>query len=267
MRLTFLIACAFLLAGLHAQPTWRFHLAFENGDGARDTIWLVYDTSATLGWDGSFIVDTALGEGGVPMNSSVFNVWVHNVLGDSTKTEARPYSAYPEMYAQVNAFNWQAPITIRWDTTLFNAPYLPAPDSIGLAVMEGTHFFFYNNDPWLHAFNMLIDNSVMVNDVDEVDVLFPIDLGFAAHSTVGLPQAPLQSTLSIWPVPLDNGPLYVRSEVPCSIQVFDPMGRQVIRSFTCNGLCAIDLPFLKPGTYLLRGVEPNNRIHHATLIK
>ena len=45
-----------------AQPTWRFHLAFEDGTGARDTIWMVYDTTATLGsnpWPGPN-VDTLL---------------------------------------------------------------------------------------------------------------------------------------------------------------------------------------------------------------
>ena len=177
------LAATMLLGGVaQAQPTWRFHLAFENGDGTRDTIWLVFDTTAFQGPP----VDDALGEGRVDMDPDEFNVWMYNALGDSTKTMAWPYSWFPTLDAQINAFNWQAPVTIRWDTTLFHAPYLPGPDSIGLAVMEGEHFFFYNNDPPLHGFNMLIDDSVVVDDPNEIGLLFPFYVGFASHNDLGV---------------------------------------------------------------------------------
>jgi hypothetical protein len=42
---------------IHAQPQWRFHLAFEDATGAKDTLWFIYDTTATIGWD------SHLGEG------------------------------------------------------------------------------------------------------------------------------------------------------------------------------------------------------------
>ena len=43
---TFQIALfLFLLSfSVGAQQQWRFHLAFEDANGAKDTIWLVWDT-------------------------------------------------------------------------------------------------------------------------------------------------------------------------------------------------------------------------------
>ncbi|MDX9751426.1 MAG: hypothetical protein RBT71_10135, partial [Flavobacteriales bacterium] len=109
----------------HAQPTWRFHLAFEDGSGARDTLWFIYDTTATMTSSGN--VDYELGEGAVPMGDGAFHVFTRNAHWDSTKTVAWPYSWYPEFntYNTIEAINWVPPMTIRWDTSLFHAPYLP----------------------------------------------------------------------------------------------------------------------------------------------
>ncbi|MBS1569770.1 MAG: hypothetical protein JST45_10040 [Bacteroidetes bacterium] len=73
-HLILLFALAFAYTAT-AQPTWRFHLAFEDGTGARDTIWFVFDTTATLG---SGVPDYELGEGAVQMDLDSFNVWILN---------------------------------------------------------------------------------------------------------------------------------------------------------------------------------------------
>ncbi|MBS1569769.1 MAG: hypothetical protein JST45_10035 [Bacteroidetes bacterium] len=126
-----------------AQPTWRFHLAFEDGTGARDTIWMVYDTSATTGSDSNPQVDYALGEGAVTIDQSTFNVWTWNWDEDSTDTHAFPYSWYPIFDGTlIDAINWVPPMTIRWDTSLFHAPYLPfTQGDINHAYMDGNYFF------------------------------------------------------------------------------------------------------------------------------
>jgi hypothetical protein len=33
---------------LQAQQPWRFHIAFEDGTGARDTLWMIFDNTATV---------------------------------------------------------------------------------------------------------------------------------------------------------------------------------------------------------------------------
>ncbi|MBK7287391.1 MAG: hypothetical protein IPI95_09950 [Flavobacteriales bacterium] len=127
-----------------AQPTWRFHLAFEDGTGARDTIWMVYDTTATLGsnpWPGPN-VDTLLGEGPVDVDDGLFHVFRTNAIGDTTNTNAYPYSQYPNFDGtSIDAINWTPPMTITWDTSLFHAPYLPyAQGHFGIALMDGIAF-------------------------------------------------------------------------------------------------------------------------------
>src|SRR5690606_7963439 len=132
------LACAFVLSAT-AQPTWRFHLAFEDGAGARDTIWFVYDTTATTGNNQMPTVDYALGEGAVQIDYSEFNVFTWNWNSDTTKTNAWPYNWFPTFQCgTIDAINWIPPMTIRWDTSLFHAPYLPyAQGSIGVARMDG----------------------------------------------------------------------------------------------------------------------------------
>jgi hypothetical protein len=56
-----------------------------------DTIWFIFDETATLG------LDEALGEGAISMDPTVFNVWVRNADWDSTKTRAWPFSYFPNI--------------------------------------------------------------------------------------------------------------------------------------------------------------------------
>ncbi|MBK8500073.1 MAG: hypothetical protein IPL52_14935 [Flavobacteriales bacterium] len=148
-----------------AQPTWRFHLAFEDGSGARDTIWMVYDTAAHTDWGPN--VDTLLGEGRVELDPTLFNVWLINAVNDTTKTRAYPYSVFPDFDGTIiDAMNWVPPMTITWDTSLFHAPYLPyVQGSFGIAIMDGLAFSAYNNHPELGfgIYDMLISDSLTVD--------------------------------------------------------------------------------------------------------
>lgn len=77
---------------LNAQPQWKFHIAFEDATGARDTIFLIWDSTAT--WE----MDTLLGE--IPMNfdTNIFQVYmyINSTPLDSSKVSASNtnYSIY-----------------------------------------------------------------------------------------------------------------------------------------------------------------------------
>ena len=75
MRRIHLLTLTVLLAmSAAAQQQWRFHLAFEDGTGARDTIWMLYDTAAQLFYANSDpLVDTLLGEGPVSFDPGDFH--------------------------------------------------------------------------------------------------------------------------------------------------------------------------------------------------
>lgn len=253
---------------LHAQPTWRFHLAFENGDGARDTIWLVYDTTATLPadpWPGPN-VDTALGESGTVIDYDSFNVWMINAEADSTATNAIPYSWFPIHGGSiVDGINWVAPITIRWDTALFHSPYLPTYDTIGVAKMGGTYFFFNNNDPWLQAFNMLLTDSVVV-DVD-AEFLFPFGVYFGADDGIGINEVGAGGSMVAAPNPTEGLVHISGAGVVRSVIVRDAMGRKLLDVLLLSGYEAVDVSAFADGIYLLTMNDHQNRQHHATMIK
>ena len=193
------LACTLTLAA-SAQPTWRFHLAFEDGTGARDTIWMVFDTTATVGT--SFgEVDDALGEAAVQMGPDSFNVWILNSAYDSTKTIAFPYAGmFPYITAEIQAFNYTYPITLRWDTALFRLPWLPAPGfPYDGGTMDNDFFFALNNDPWGHSFILGWSDSVVVEPFHPNMYVFPILVNLGMGSTTGTEE--LRSMMPLHPLP------------------------------------------------------------------
>lgn len=233
-----------------AQPQWRFHLAFEDGAGARDTIWIIYDVNATVGW-GPGEVDHGLGEGGVAMDPNTFNVWMLNWDFDSTKTKAFPYTQYPNFDGiTIDAFNWEPPVTLRWDTSLFHAPYLPyVQGSFGIATMGGDHFFFFNNHPELQAFDMLIDDSVFVPQ--DGGFLFPFGVYFGASDGVSVSERSVDH-MRITPNPArDRTSIKGEPTVRYDLHLIDINGSVVLRS-VFTGSTELELGALSAGIYLCR---------------
>lgn len=147
-------------SSLFAQQPWRFHIAFEDGIGQRDTLWIVFDNNATV--EG---VDYLLGEGTPEYDPNAFNAFVYNMNFDTTKTVAFPYYMYPNIgLNNVFAINYTYPVIIRWDTALFHAPYLPTSPPMNIAIIEGGYQFFVlgfdPTSPWLHTTNMFTKDSV-----------------------------------------------------------------------------------------------------------
>jgi hypothetical protein len=158
---SFLLVFSFCCS-LTAQPQWKFHIAYEDATGAKDTIWLIWDTTATF-----YGIDTLLGEGNPGMNYNEFNVWTltggpgWNQI-DTTKVVAHPYEY--SFGPIIEAMNFILPITISWDSSLFHAPWLP-PQPVGWInhARIDNHYFFWNwNNPWVtHYYDMTIDNKVI----------------------------------------------------------------------------------------------------------
>lgn len=105
----FLIAILVISFQLAAQPQWKFHVAFEDGTGAKDTIWFIWDTTAVF-----YGIDTALGEGNPNMNYNEFNVytltWDTYPDYDTTKVVAHPYEY--SFGHTIEAINYTLPIKI-----------------------------------------------------------------------------------------------------------------------------------------------------------
>ena len=261
-----LLACLFLLAAvaMQAQPQWRFHLAFEDGTGARDTIWFVYDTTATQGW-GPGEVDHGLGEGGVTMDLGVFNVWMWNWDGDSTKTLAYPYTVFPwHGEVEMHSFNYQYPITIRWDRSLFHAEYLPNPDSINTAIMNGQYFYWYGNMPFPGVHSLLEEDSVVVLDLGEP--LFPTALYVNHHTNTTGISGRDRDPLNIYQEN-DRLQVSVPGGVIQEMFVLDLSGRIVHGTVSTESVGGVALHAWPAGLYIVRVRTSTNTWYHGKFIK
>ena len=163
-----------------------------------------WDSTATSG------VDTALGEGAVQLNHSVFNVYIGNPNADTTKTEALPYLYFPSHSAIVYAINYQYPITIRWDSSLFHSSFLPATSNnfINVARISNDYFFFVNNNPpppLSNEFDMLLDNSAYAPAYNwGSQSQFPMVFGTTWHPLVIKSPYRIKNNNKIFPNPTSN---------------------------------------------------------------
>ena len=244
-----------------AQPTWRFHLAFEDGTGARDTLWFVWDTTATIYYDESD-VDYLLGEGPVEMDSAAFNVWMYNGVGlQRTKTDAQPYGPegfYPWFYGnEIYGCNITSPLIMRWDTSLFNAPFLP--EQVRYAAMNG-EYFFWHPDGYLPYFP---DGYIIPDQVwflmGRDSVVFQ-GVESASPFPMYLIMGDWENHLSIEEnrnekigLTLDNGQLRIESTIRISdILITDAAGRLFLNKRTePSNHVMVEIPDLPPGFYVV----------------
>ena len=273
MRHLILLLALALACTTTAQPTWRFHLAFEDGTGARDTIWLVYDTSVVQ-TQSHWPVD--IGEYqqsrvGLDYNDGEFHVFTINDLIDSTNSMAFPYSWYPifETGNSINAINWTPPMSIKWDTSLFHAPYLPYDQGhIGLAVMSGLAFSQFNDGTLdFGMLSMLIRDSVRIDFLSEY--LFAFAVYFDAVDDIGVEEHdPGRTPLRVWPNPAHT---VVHIESPGSgvqeLFIWDVAGRQLLELAYPGTTGPMDVSTLGPGTYFITLRTKQNQRYHATFQK
>ncbi|MBX7205578.1 MAG: T9SS type A sorting domain-containing protein [Bacteroidia bacterium] len=117
------------------EPQWKFWLAFENADGQKDTVYIVFDSTATEQ------PDSLLGEYKITPDTTKFQVFFANGIGnDSTKVWA-----WPEKNKgggkTIDALNDNYPMVVRWDKSLFTSSSLSY--QILKAELGNTYTLFY----------------------------------------------------------------------------------------------------------------------------
>ena len=223
----------------YAQPQWKFHVAFEDATGAKDTIWFIWDTTATF-----FGIDTALGEGNPHMDYSQFNVWTltwaSNSDYDTTKTVAHPYDDSFEN--TIEAINFELPITITWDSALLHADYLP-PTPVGwvnYARIDNDYFFFNNNNGLAHQYDMTLSDSVTApyeGDVIAWDwqdwVHFPMDIFLIQDPTLNVDTKTdnlKNISLKSYPNPFNKNStfeFYLKSKSFVELSIYNFQGKKI----------------------------------------
>ena len=270
MKLYILIFALLILNinAVRAQASWRFPVAFEDGVGAKDTVWMIWDTTATGGFY-PVIVDTALGEGHFNFNYNVFNVWIYNTAGDSTKTFALPYIYYPNHSLEVRAFNYQYPITVSWDSSMFNSPILPSQPVITYAKIDNDYFFGVNNDPPAQMFNMLWDNHALAPAFNwGSQSQFPMH--FYLSGTVGINSLEqLSNSLKVCPNPFSSTFDIKSDKLISSAIIFNAATSEIITELFRNNYEATisNMNNLAPGLYIIKFITTQTTSYYAKIIK
>ncbi|MEP7263050.1 MAG: T9SS type A sorting domain-containing protein [Bacteroidota bacterium] len=257
---------------VHSQSQWKFHIAFEDGTGAKDTIWCIWDTAATLNWTpGPY--DTLFNEGPAITNTNVFNVWIYNNNLDSTKTLANPYFPFVGFQLEVRAINLQYPIYISWDSSLFNT--VGAPDILGNvydAKIDNDYFFAVNNDPPAQMFNMLWDNHVTApffawGSQSQFPMSFYISGQLVNINSI---DSHFQK-IDVFPNPFSDNFTLKSNDAIASITLTDLKG-QVVYTKTVserhNNSLVISIPnHIPEGIYIVKALTTTNLIYYEKILK
>lgn len=241
MKKTIILSLITLLSisfQLNAQPQWKFHVAFEDATGAKDTIWFIWDTTAVF-----YGIDTALGEGNPNMNYNDFNVytltWGNYPDYDTTKVVAHPYEYSFEN--TIEAINFELPITITWDSALLHADWLP-PTPVGwvnYARIDNDYFFQYNNNAMAHQYDMTLSDSVTAPYKGNLDpwawqdwVHFPMDIFLIQDPTLGVDKNIIEpkDVIKTFPNPFKNNTtikFYLKNKSFVELSVFDFQGKKI----------------------------------------
>ena len=167
-----LVTATYILLPRQAQgqeqqnAQWPFYLAFEDATGAKDTLWLLADTASTF----YFSVSGLFGEVPIPPDSVNFQVWFYHPAENSMPFDSwNKYNTtvfqiennFP-IEASIHASNYELPITVRWDSSLFHADVLyEYGDPVNRAYFDNQYFFLQSNS-WTHEFELMLDNHAVM---------------------------------------------------------------------------------------------------------
>ena len=258
----------------YSQPQWKFHLAFEDATGSRDTIWFIWDTTATI-----YGVDSHLGEGISGMDYSAFNAWLFLPNGDTSKVNAYPYNIGHQF--SIEAINFELPIKYQWDSSLFHADWLP-PEPVGWVndAWIGSDYFFFVNNTGSHYFDLTLDNnaiapdSLVVGDENEnpwfwqPEHHFPLGIGLAQNPSVFTSEVKsLTSEVILYPNPVRTL-LTIDTKLEISnIRILDYKGKHIYEYEVAYVSEIIDLSGLEPGIYFIQFIINQKIYHYEKIIK
>ncbi len=263
MKAGLILANILFFTSILAQPQWKFPIAFEDGSGARDTIWYIWDSSATAG------IDTLLGEGKVQMDLNAFNVFVTDFNPDSTKTHALPFNG-STLNNHIKAINYQYPITIVWDSSLFSNFFTVGDSLIANAYIQNDYFFLVNNGgPIPGSFNMLQADNVEAPAFNWGSMnQFPMQILITRFSTTDVNDLPTMNSL-VSPNPF-FGELNLNTKNLTYLRINSVDNKIVFeKSFdlNSNNIETINLNQLNNALYILIFKTNQNIWHYEKIIK
>ncbi len=236
-------------AAQQGDAQWPFYLAFEDANGAKDTIWMIYDSSAAPFYG----IDPALGEIPLENNTEEFRVWIYlDFEGNQYNTIALNLT-FDFLETQIYSENYELPITVKWDSTLFTADILyESGDPINEAYFDNQYFFLVNNW-WFNEFNMLVTDHTEMPYFDWGDGQhFPLFVRFTRGLGDPLAINGIHEShyLSVYPNPTTG---LINIEFPKTVsgtlKIYTSNGKRVLSENVSSDRKQIDLQNEADGLY------------------
>ncbi|MBK6730214.1 MAG: T9SS type A sorting domain-containing protein [Bacteroidetes bacterium] len=124
--LEILHAQTYTIPGATEQPAWVFPLWFEDGTGAKDTIYFGYDINAKNG--SVDVEDIIYGEGFIILDTSLFFICWGFPYSDTLGIKIQVFKDISIMN-YITFYKAQFPVKIKWDDNLFYNAIIPYPDN------------------------------------------------------------------------------------------------------------------------------------------
>lgn len=122
-------AQTYTIPGATEQPAWVFPLWFEDGTGARDTLYFGYDTNAING--SADLEDIIYGEGFNNLDTSSFFICWGFPYSDTLGIKIQAFNDI-SIANYITFYKAQFPVKIKWDDNLFYSGIIPYPDNSDL---------------------------------------------------------------------------------------------------------------------------------------
>jgi len=261
------------IAGINT-PLWKFWIAFEDATGAKDSIWLIFDPSASFDSN----TDTVFGEVSNPYDSTVFGIrycgdspFNDTLLGNNIFNVSANghYSTATFLYEDyLCSRNYVLPITLSWDSTMLTESYSPGGLQYATLYNEYIHFV-YPSPGFDQEFDMTSRSSIVLPEFSwGSQCHFPLYFRIMS-TTVGIDVFSL-SPFRIFPNPTTTS---------TSIQFEKEPNHYVIEIFSLEGLLIqkynptespvqIDLSKFQKGIYLIViQSKTTNKQYHEKIIK
>lgn len=227
---------------------WPFYIAFEDAEEARDTVWFVFDAEASVPE-----LDPELGEIPIDLDNEDFQVWTYlpaELEQIPLNVFAVSLSEFSQVEGYIHASNFTVPITMSWDSAMFQSPVLI--DALGF----GVNFARLDND-WIFfngggedQFDMLATNKLVlpVYQYSHFPIFYSISVG--EPITINTKEEyPLE--VKAFPNPVETH-LNIQAQYPISeVQIYDLTGKVVRQERVNTEMLRINVAEFTRGMYTM----------------
>jgi hypothetical protein len=276
-----IILTAFNSFGVSGQqkPAWLMPLYFEDATGAKDTVYIGYDSTASAAESD---IDTVFDEGWIKVDTSKFNafIWIYpgyapvgNYVITSDSVRKKDISRWPYPNAEIGFIKGKMPIILKWEDSLLNSPSLPFED-ISPRPRARIDFYCGNGEPGYY--NCPIEGHLTLTgyptpDLQNIctdivvfngsgtyipsDVLFNIYAFVVPHNYQTIANSTIIQTqdIDVYPNPFNS---YINIANPnnehLEICLINTIGQLIYFTKNADSLLTIDLKNLKGGIYIIR---------------